>query len=103
MALGIEQAQRLSDMRVRMLNNIKANLPPHHGFTKEEIKESLEMIRAGRGAAAAAATKAKKGGGKKKKAPVQVDTSTFFGGIDLDADDDLDEDGGEGGEDLSKE
>lgn len=102
MALGIEQAQRLSDMRVRMLNNIKANLPPHHGFTKEEIKESLEMIRAGRGAAAAAATKAKKGGGKKKKAPVQVDTSTFFGGIDLDADDE-DEDGGEGGEDLSKE
>lgn len=103
MALGIEQAQRLSDMRVRMLNNIKANLPPHHGFTKEEIKESLEMIRAGRGAsAAAAATKAKKGGGKKKKAPVQVDTSTFFGGIDLDADD-LGEDGGEGGEDLSKE
>ena len=101
MALGIEQAQRLSDMRVRMLNNIKANLPPHHGFTKEEIKESLEMIRAGRGAAAAAA-KAKKGGGKKKKAPVQVDTSTFFGGIDLDADDE-DEGGGEGGEDLSKE
>lgn len=103
MALGIEQAQRLSDMRVRMLNNIKANLPPHHGFTKEEIKESLEMIRAGRGASAAAATKAKKGGGKKKKAPVQVDTSTFFGGIDLDADDDSDEDGGEGGEALAKE
>lgn len=103
MALGIEQAQRLSDMRVRMLNNIKANLPPHHGFTKEEIKESLEMIRAGRGAAAAAATKAKKGGGgKKKKAPVQVDTSTFFGGIDLDAEDE-DEDGGEGGEGLAKE
>lgn len=102
MALGIEQAQRLSDMRVRMLNNIKANLPPHHGFTKEEIKESLEMIRAGRGAAAAAAKAKKGGGGKKKKAPVQVDTSTFFGGIDLDADDE-DEDGGEGGEDLSKE
>lgn len=98
MALGIEQAQRLSDMRVRMLNNIKANKPPQDGFTKEEIKESLEMIRAGRGASAAAAeTKAKKGGGK-KKAAVAVDTSAFFGGIDLDS-----EEEGEGDEASSKE
>jgi len=87
MALGIEQAQKLSELRVRMLKNTQAGRPSHEGFSKEEIKEALDMIRAGKGAsAAAAATKAKKGTGKKKSA-VAVDTKSFFGDLDLDEDD----------------
>lgn len=92
MALTIEQAQKLSEMRVRILKNTQAGKEPHDGFTQEEITEALGMLRKGReasgeAAAAKAAAKGKGKGGKKKKAATPApDAGTFFGGIDLDED-----------------
>lgn len=88
MALTIEQAQQLSDYRVRFLQNVAAGLPAQHGFSEEELTGALEMLRQSRNAAAiAGAAKAKKTKAE-KAAKVQINVGAFLGGVDLDADDD---------------
>lgn len=88
MGMTIEQAQTLSEMRVKFLRNTEQGLPPETGFTEEELSAGLAMIRQSRTATAAnQAEKAAKKGKKVKEAGPKIDASKFFGaGIDLDDD-----------------
>ncbi len=86
MALSIEQAQQLSEYRVRFLRNVQQGLKPEDGFSEEELTGALEMLRQSRNASAiAGAAKAKKTKAA-KAAATKVDTAGFFGDMDLDAD-----------------
>jgi hypothetical protein len=105
MGLTIEQAQKLSEFRVRFLQNARDGKRPEEGFSEEELTEGLAMLRQGKNSAAqaaAAAGKKGKGGGKKKKGleaegtAVKVDTSKFLGSMDLDDDEDEEEEKGAG-------
>lgn len=92
MALTIEQAQKLSEFRVRFSNNVAAGKLPEDGFTQEELTEGLAILRGGKNSSAAAAAEKAKPKGKKAKiakeaSEVKIDTSKFMGGLDLDDDD----------------
>ena len=89
MALTIEQAHKLNEMRVRFLQNTQQGLPPEHGFTVEELSEGLAMIRQSKTAAAqAAAAKGKKTKeANRPKVDLSETSKAFFGDLDLDADD----------------
>lgn len=68
MATTPEQSQKISDLRQRMLENIKEGKPSHHGITEDELRESLGFIRQNRTAPAAAVAKKKRAA----KAPVET-------------------------------
>lgn len=91
MALELAAAQRLSEMRSRMLQNIKQGKKPEEGFTSEELSEGLAMIRQNKSAAASSAAAKAKKPKKEKAAKVPLDTKAFFGDLDLDEDDEEDE------------
>lgn len=55
-----EESQRVLDLRVRMLENIRAGRPSHHGITLDELKLGLAHVTSPRTNAATAATKTKK-------------------------------------------
>lgn len=76
-----EAAQKLTDLRSRMLENIKTGKPSHEGITEEDIKIGLSSIRSNRSAAAMSGGKA--ASKKKAKAAVAIDTKAF---TDLDLD-----------------
>lgn len=94
MALTIDQAQKLSEMRLRILANVQAGNPAHTGFSKEEITEGLSMIRQGKTASAVAAAEKGKKTKKAKAGGAPIDTKAFFGELDLDADDEEEGDAG---------
>lgn len=74
MSLSIEQSQKITDLRQRMLTNAQMGKPEHDGITPEEYKQVLEMIRSNRANAVAAgvAKEASAPRGRKKKAPETV-------------------------------
>lgn len=94
MSISPEDAQRLTDLRERMYNNVQKGLPSHAGMTEEDISTGLSLLRSTRSAAAAAgATKAKATKAKGKAAsdvmatgPSQSlgDALKGFGDVDLD-------------------
>jgi hypothetical protein len=51
-------SQRLNDMRVRMLDNVRNNRPVSFGFTVEELREGIEATK--RNSFAASTARAKK-------------------------------------------
>ena len=55
-----EQSQLVTDRRTRMLENIAAGRPAWEGFTAEQIRECLDLLRSSRANIAAGATKARK-------------------------------------------
>ena len=73
--LTIEQSQKLTDLRARMLDNIQQGLPSYTGLTQNEIKEGLEALRSNRTASQVAAKKAPKVA--KKANLVEIDTKLF--------------------------
>jgi hypothetical protein len=62
--LSIEDAQKVIDLRARMLENIQNGKSAEEGITQEELRLALDAVRSNRSAAAAAgaakATRAKK-------------------------------------------
>ncbi len=54
-----EEAQRVTDLRVRMLENVRNGRPAHEGISLEELQQGLAHISAPRVSAAAAGAKAK--------------------------------------------
>lgn len=88
MPISIEEAQKLTDLRQRMLRNIAAGKPSFEGITEQELSEGLSFLRQNRLKSAEAKEKVKSAGaskGRTKKAAsaVQVDTTAF---TDLDLD-----------------
>lgn len=76
-----EQAQRITDLRTRMYQNVASGLPAQHGISADEIREGLSFLRQNRAGAVAKSTAAKK---KAKAAsapgaPVNLDA---FGDLD---------------------
>lgn len=53
-----EQASKITDLRARMLENIRMGKPSHEGITEDEYREALSFTRANR---TASVEKAKKG------------------------------------------
>ena len=74
--LAPEQAQRLTDLRRRMAENIAKDLPPQHGIGEAELSEALSFLRANRTASGSSGgqTKKKKAGAKPK---VEINTKDF--------------------------
>jgi hypothetical protein len=70
MSMTIEQAQRITDLRVRMAANVRDGKPAHEGITTEDYAEVLSAIRGNRAVAVAAgiAKASGKGTGRGKKA-----------------------------------
>jgi hypothetical protein len=72
MAITIDQAQKILDLRVIMAQNIREGREAHHGLTPEDYSAVLEAIRGNRANAVAAGVEKAKakaaGGGKKGKA-----------------------------------
>jgi hypothetical protein len=80
MTITIEQAQKVLDLRAKMLANIQIGKPAHEGLTQEEYRECLDAVRADRARATAAGVeKAKKKaatGGRKKTEDALATQST---------------------------
>lgn len=68
MALTIDEAQAITDLRVRMLSNLQAGKAAHDGLTPEEYKNCLDAIRGNRAIAVANGIAKAKGGRKKAAA-----------------------------------
>jgi hypothetical protein len=83
MSILPEEAQKLTDLRCKMLANIRAGKPKHEGLAAEEIKEALGFLRRNRTAAMANAEKKTKKAAGKVKSTVEVDTKAFTE-LDLD-------------------
>lgn len=60
MSLSVEEARRVSEMRLAIVENIKANRPPSEGIDKDELKKMLDAVRADRTIGAAGSGKARK-------------------------------------------
>lgn len=73
MSLSIEDAQFVSNTRLKLLQNIKAQLPPDHGIDKEKLKLALELVRTDRSLGDTTGSKAK------AKAPIiPIDLESFM-------------------------
>jgi hypothetical protein len=87
MNLTPEQAQKLTDLQRRMLENTRNNRPAAHGISQEELTEGLAFTRMHKASAKAAGdAKSAAKGTKKKKAPAEASAamSKLLGGLDLD-------------------
>jgi hypothetical protein len=88
MTITPEEAQKLSNLSRRMLQNIAEDKPSHEGLTKEEIKEALDFVRSGRAASIAAGEK--KAGKAKKPSKAKASSADLekslsaFSGMSLD-------------------
>lgn len=70
------EAQKVSDLRARILANSDKGLPPHTGLTAAELKSAIEFIRKDN---SAAQSKSKASGVSSLGAPaIPVDLSTLF-------------------------
>lgn len=68
--MEVHEAQKLNDLRKRMLENQAAGRPPHAGIDEEELREALNILRADRRNASV---------GAKPKAPKKIlDPFTLF-------------------------
>lgn len=59
MGLSIQEAQFVADTRLKLVTNIKNDLPPEHGIGKEKLKEVLALVRSDRSIGDATNSKAK--------------------------------------------
>lgn len=71
MTLSLEQSQKITDLRQKMLRNVREGKPSHEGITEEELAEGLSFLRQNRILPAKAAAKKKAA----SKAPVKFDAS----------------------------
>jgi hypothetical protein len=46
--LSIEQSQKISDLRQRMLRNVQEGKPAQEGLTEDDLRQALEWIRSNR-------------------------------------------------------
>lgn len=87
MSVTPEQAQKLTDLRTKILENVQKGLSPNEGLTKEDIREALSYLRQNRSAAqAAGAAKAKGKKAKAAKPTVVVSEDAFKNFTDMDLD-----------------
>ena len=85
----IEQAQKIADLRQRMLNNIAQNKPAHEGITEEELTIGIELLRQNRAISGAKggkarAKKAEEASAPTKEATASLDAKLKALGLDLD-------------------
>jgi len=72
MSLTIEDARAVADMRLKLVQNMKADLAPETGIDKDEMKRILEIVRHDRSIGDATGSKAK------AKAPmIPIDLEAF--------------------------
>lgn len=72
-----EEAQKVSDLRARILANVSKGLPPHTGLEAAELKAAIEFIRKDN---TAAQSKSKASGVTNLGGapPIPVDLATLF-------------------------
>lgn len=74
-----EQAQKITDLRSRMISNLAKGLPSHEGIDKEELRLAISYVRGARSTAATKAAKPAKAG----KAPAAPSANLdAFGDLD---------------------
>ena len=61
MPLTIEDARFVSDMRLKIVQNVQAKREPDYGLDKEQLRKALEVVRTERTLGAASAKTKKKG------------------------------------------
>lgn len=69
MSLSIEEAQFVSNTRLKMVQNMQAGLSPEAGLDKEKLKAALELVRKDRSIGDASNSKAK---GKAPTIPIDL-------------------------------
>jgi hypothetical protein len=69
MPLNIEQARFVSDMRLKIVQNVQAGRALDHGIDKERLKEALDTVRTDRSLGAGS----KKGKTKSEVIPIDLD------------------------------
>jgi hypothetical protein len=76
MPLTIEDARFVSEMRLKIVENMQAEREPDFGIDKERLRKALDIVRAERSIGAAAGGKASK---KASTPTVPVDLDALMG------------------------
>ena len=71
MPITAEDARTVADLRLKMVQNMRAGKPPEADIDKEELKRALEMVRKDRSIGDATGSKAK---AKAPSIPFDIDS-----------------------------
>jgi len=74
MPITPEEAQKITDLRARMLDNVQKGLDSTNGISQEELSQALAFVRSNRSAASVAKAASATGGRKKKSADAALAT-----------------------------